>query len=85
MVRIWAKTMKNEKITRSIIYENTEKYTEENFFNYITKICHTFDIPTPIILKSHKSNFENFNICKFISRDFIETIDFDVLIIENAQ
>jgi len=85
MVKMWAKTIKNEKITRSIIYENDEKYTEKNFFVYITEICHIFDIPTPVILKSHRTNFENFNISKFILRDFVETIDFDAFIIESAN
>jgi len=85
MVKMWAKTIKDEKITRSIIFETPEKYTSSNFFQYMTAICQIFDVPTPVVLKYHTANFEQFNICKFVKRDFVETTDFDILVIENAQ
>ena len=43
-----------------------------------------FDIPTPIILKSHITNYVDFNNTTFLPRDFVESIDFDRFIIENA-
>lgn len=85
MIRIWARTMKDNKISRSYIYESIDKFTEEAFFKHIEKICHELDIPTPMILKNHINNYVEFNNSVFSPRDFVESIDFDSFIIENAQ
>lgn len=84
MIRIWARTVKEEKITRSYIYESIDNLNEDTFRLHIEKICHKMDIPTPLILKLHYNNFEDFNTAIFSSKDFVESIDFDKFIIENA-
>lgn len=84
MIRIWARTTKNDKITRSYIYESIDNFNENTIRKHIEKMCHEIDIPTPIILKSHINNYVDFNNTTFIPRDFVETIDFDKFIIENA-
>ena len=84
MIRIWARTINDNKITRSYIYESIDSFNEEVFFKHIEKICHEIDIPTPIILKSHITNYVDFNNTTFISRDFVESIDFEKFILENA-
>ncbi len=84
MLRIWARTVVDSKITRSFIYESIDNFSEEKFRLHIEKICHELDIPTPIILKSHITNYVDFNNVSFIKRDFVEWIDFDKLILENA-
>ena len=85
MIRIWARTMKDHKITRSYIYESIDNFSEAVFFKHIEKICHELDIPTPMILKNHINNYVDYNNALFSSRDFVESIDFDSFIIENAQ
>lgn len=85
MIRIWARTMKDNKITRSYIYESIDNFAEDKFFMHIEKMCHEIDIPTPMVLKNHINNYVEFNNAMFISRDFVESIDFDSFIIENAQ
>ena len=85
MIRIWARTMKDGKITRSFIYESIDNFSTESFFKHIEKMCHEIDIPTPAILKTHINNYVDFNNSTFLPRDFIESIDFDSFIIENAQ
>ena len=85
MIRIWAHTMVDSKNTRSFIYESIDNFSEEKFRFHIEKICHELDIPTPVILKTHTNNYENFNIVTFYARDFIEYIDFEKLILENAS
>lgn len=85
MIRIWARTMKDNKITRSYIYESIDNFSENNFFKHIERMCHEIDIPTPAILKNHINNYVDFNNAMFLPRDFIESIDFDSFIIENAQ
>lgn len=84
MLRIWARTMNDSKITRSYIYESIDNFNEDKFRYHIERICHELDIPTPAILSSHIKNYSDFNIVTFIPRDFIESIDFDKLILENA-
>lgn len=84
MLRIWARTVKNNKITRSYIYESIDNFNDNTIRKHIEKICHELDIPTPIILKSHITNYVDFNGSTFLARDFVESIDFDRFIIENA-
>ncbi len=84
MLRIWARTTTGGKITRSFIYESIDNFSEETIRKHIEKMCHEIDIPTPIILKSHITNYVDFNYSTFLPRDFVESIDFDRFIIENA-
>lgn len=84
MIRIWAYTTVESKITKSFIYESIDNFSDEKFRFHIEKICNKLDIPTPVILKTHIENFENFNNVKFTIRDFVESIDFEKFIIENA-
>ncbi len=85
MLRIWARTIKDNKISRSYIYESIDSFNEDKFFMHIERICHEIDIPTPAILKSHINNYVDFNNAVFLPRDFVESIDFEQFIIENAQ
>ena len=73
MFKIWAKTIKSHKITQSYIYHSADKFDSEEFLQYLTEICHDMDIPTPVILKS-----------KFRKEDFVESVPFDLLQLENA-
>lgn len=84
MLKIWAKTMVKDKITRDLIYSKAEQYNHSAFRRYLVDICHEMDIPTPIILKSHKRNFTSFNTTRFKEDDFVESIDFDTLVLEYA-
>lgn len=85
MIRIWARTINEEKITRSFIYESIDNLNRDNFRLHIEKICHKIDIPTPLILDLHFNNFEDFNTSIFSAKDFVEWIDFEKFIIEDAK
>ena len=84
MIRIWARTVSDNKIIRSYIYESIDNFQEETFHKHVEKMCHELDIPTPAILKSHITNYVDFNNTTFLPRDFIESIDFEKFILENA-
>ena len=84
MIRIWARTVADEKITRSYIYESIDNFEEDKLYLHLERICHELDIPTPVILKSHIKNYVDFNNSVFLARDFVESIDFEKFIIENA-
>lgn len=84
MIRIWAKAMLDNKIQKDIIYETIENYSRESLFDHLSEICYRLNIPTPILLDSHYLSYENFNNIKFLASDFVESINFDYLMIENA-
>ncbi len=86
MVKIWAKVLKEHKIVKTTtLYKNVDKMDWSLFFDYVSEICHSLDIPTPIILKNHIFNYAKFNFVKFNKDDFVESIDFDCLWLENAD
>lgn len=83
MFKLWAKIMADGKIRRQFVYEPGEKLDYSHFLSYLMDICHEMDIPTPVLLKTHIFNFAKFNHVKFLPRDFVESVDFDCLLLEN--
>ena len=84
MIKIWAKLETNHRLGKNIIYESLDKYDPAKLYLHIAELCHTLDIPTPVVLKSHVMNFDKFNSTAFTARDFVESIDFDRLILEHV-
>lgn len=82
-MRIWAKLMTNGKIRKQYVYERNEKLTYSEFFDYLIEICQELDIPTPVLTKTHIFNFAKFNHVKFLKRDFVESLPYDYLFLEN--
>ena len=82
-MKIWAKLITDGKIQKQFVYEKQERLTYSRFFDYLSDICHELDIPTPVLLKTHIFNFARFNHVKFIPRDFVESLDYDQLFLEN--
>lgn len=85
MVRIWAKTTNDDKVVKSIIYEKDEHFSVEHFQTYLEEISAILDIPTPIYLSKHIRHFVNFNNTVFTQDDFVESIDFERLVLEEAS
>ena len=83
MVKIWAKVMKEGKIKQNFVHEVDEKMDYSHFLTYLMDICREFDIPTPVLLKTHIFNFAKFNHVRFYPRDFVESVEFDFLLLEN--
>lgn len=84
MLKIWAKIMKKEKIVKSIMYESTSIFEVDNFFDYLSEICHTLDLATPLLLAKHVYHFVAFRNATFTESDFTEEIFFDSLVLEDA-
>jgi len=84
MLRIWAKIMKEEKIVKSTMFETIENFEVDNFFDYLSNICHTLDLATPILLAKHVYHFVAFKNANFSKYDFPEEINFDALVLEDA-
>lgn len=85
MIRIWAKIIKDEKILKDIIYEESEKdFNIKHFAIYMMDICDRLDIETPVLLSKHVQHYYLFNMTKFNHDDFLNDVDFDSLVIESA-
>ncbi len=84
MLRIWAKVMKKDKIQRQFVYEHIGTTDYSIFFEYLKDICEELDIPTPVLIKTHLFNYAKYNTVRFTKDDFVEDIDFDKLVLENA-
>lgn len=84
MVRIWAKVMRDDKIINQCVYENFNPLDYSQFNNYLMEICSTLDVATPVLIKTHIFNYAKYNNVKFVQDDFVEKIDFDKLVLENA-
>ena len=84
MVRIWAKVLKQDKILKQFVYEREGATDYSQFFDYLKDICETLDIPTPVLIKTHLFNYAKYNVVRFKKEDFVESIDFDKLVLENA-
>jgi len=82
--RIWAKVMLGDKIKKDLIYTSDKAIEADTLQGDIANLCHELDIPTPVVLKSNVSNFFEFRITRFRSTDFVESVDFDMLVLEDA-
>ena len=82
-MRIWAKLMTDGHIKKQYVYENPEQLTYSHFFDYLTEICYALDIPTPVLTKTHIFNFAKFNHVKFVKSDFVESLGYGHLMLEN--
>lgn len=83
-MKVWAKVMKGDKILRDVVYENDVPLTQSGFQSLMQELSYKLDIATPIILVNHLKHLERFNRVKFLARDFIEDVDFDLLIVERV-
>ena len=83
MIKIWAKIMKKGKIVKQFVFEREGTIDYSEFFNYLREICENLDIPTPVLIKPHLFSYAKYNTVKFTADDFMESISFDRLVLEN--
>ena len=81
-MKIWAKTTVEDKITRDLLYEYEAIANENEFVAVLQEICGQMDIPTPVATRVNFNHFVMFNNTRFKPRDFVESVDFDMLDIE---
>ena len=84
MIRIWAKVMKKDKILKQFMFEKADNIDYSEFFDYLRNICENLDIATPVLIKTHLFNYAKYNTVRFTKDDFVESINFDKLVLENA-
>lgn len=80
MTEIWVKLISEQRIVNDFIY----KSSGENLEQMLRSICEKADIPAPLLLEKHKRQYKTFNQTKFIKEEFVESVNFDRLVIENV-
>ena len=65
--------------------EREENFDYSLFSDYITEGLYSLDEATPVIIKNHIFNFAKYNVVRFLPSDFIETVDFDCVWVENLD
>ena len=83
MFRIWAKVFKDGHIIKQTTYEREEKFSYSRFFRYLADICDELDVPTPVLLKTSIFYYAKFSPVVFRPSDFMESVPFDRLVLEN--
>lgn len=81
-MKVWAKTIVEDKITRDLLYEYNAISNEQDFVAVLQEVCDKMDIPTPVATRVNFNHFVMFNNTRFKSRDFVESVDFDMLDLE---
>lgn len=76
--------MNEDKIVKSIIHEIDYALTLKSYDKCLVDICHTLDIPTPLSLVYHYKCYDNFNMVKYKGDDFVESVQFTSLVLENC-
>ena len=77
MLNIWLKTIKNDRTTAQKTLKMNEPYSKDLLEYMIRTILQQMDIPAPVFISAHFSNFEEFKITRFLPRDFVEVVPFD--------
>ena len=74
--------MLGEKITADGIMEINGEVTVDTLSAFLHDRLLNFDLPTPVILPQHIQKLKSFNVVRFKRDDFVESIDFDIMILE---
>ena len=85
MIKIWAKILKDNKIIKQTVYQKNESMDYSEFLDYLIDIAYNLDIPTPVLIKTHIFNYAKYNTVRFLPQDFVDTVDFDKLVLENIN
>ena len=83
MIKFWAKVLKDHKIIKQTTAQNdVDRIDWSLFYDYMSALSRSMDLPSPIVIKAHIFDFAKFNFVKFTPSDFIEPVNFDQMVVE---
>lgn len=82
MYKIWLRTIKKDKMVINKTFAFDDEFEPKNFSNIVASMCHSLDLPNPVILSYHVRNFDKFHTVSFKKDDFVEKVGFDKMTIE---
>ena len=80
MVKIWGKILVEDKIIKGVTISVDASTT--SFFEVLQELSYQLNIPTPILMDKHVHDFNLFHFCYFRPDDFVESVNFDKLVLE---
>ena len=80
MIKIWGKLVVEDKIIKSETIEVEPSKT--SFFEVLQELAYRLNVPTPILMDKHVHDFNLFHFCSFRPDDFVESINFDKLVLQ---
>lgn len=78
MTRVWGIVRIREKIARDIVAPIGEGGLDEA----LDAVCLKLDVPRPVVLKKHYSEYAKFFRTRFVPGDFIEHVNFGAFEVE---
>ncbi len=76
-MRFWARTFKDNRMTKDIVIENNDNDTRTHkVFAAIDRISYDLDISRPIWLDSNIADFKKYSKVRFYGDSFIEAVPF---------
>ena len=81
-MKLWIKTQSGEKITADAVITVSGQLTANTLSQVLRENLDKMDIRTPMVLPVHAKKLKSFNVVRFRPDDFVEYVDFDVMIIE---
>ena len=83
-VKIWAKIIKNHKITNEAVREFSlaRPSDAEGWNRILVDLCKPLDLACPVLLQKHVQELGRFSRTVFSKADFIEGVSFDHFEIE---
>ena len=81
MFKLWAKTIKNNRLMRDMVVENdsADLSRTQKIYAALETVCHAFDLSVPMWLESNISEFKHTSKTRFSKDNFFDSVDFDYL------
>ena len=78
-MRIWAKTIKHQKIQSEVVREFALARPSdlEGWTPVLHELCQALDLMRPVVLEKHVAELDRFSRTVFRQSDFMEPIPFD--------
>jgi hypothetical protein len=84
-MKIWIKLQKGDKTPAHTVVEMPSNATYDEFILALREGCHALDVATPSALASHHARFMRFGTVRFYPDDFVESVNFDKMEIEQFR
>ena len=84
MFRIWAKIFKDNRLVKdTVICDGSDDTRTHKVFRALDEIIYQFDLGKPIWLDATVTEFQRHAKARFTQDNFVESVDFDSLLLEN--
>ena len=78
MLKMWAKLIKDNKLTGQAVVPIDEALSAEQMLKVsLEEICRELDLANPIVQSKHIRDMEQYRLTRFLPESFIEDVPFD--------